>query len=94
MLSAGIDGNGGDSGGRRVKIPLTYSPSIHFVLFLFFSFSPSLFFLISSYFIIYSFLFNFFLCLWYFKISKNLHEISIWSCFVEFWREYAKKCEV
>ena len=40
----GIDGNGRDGGGRREDIPLTYSPSFHFLYFsLFLYFSPSFF---------------------------------------------------
>ena len=38
-----IDGNARDGGGRRKDIPLTYSPSFHFLFLFFLSFSPSFF---------------------------------------------------
>ena len=44
----GLDAGGRDGGGRRKDIPLTYSPSFHFFLFL--SFSLFLSFLFSSFF--------------------------------------------
>ena len=83
----GIDGNGRDGGGRREDIPLTYSPSFHFFYFsLFLSVSPSFF--LASFF---SFsLFCWFCFCNYFlffkdtlKFQKSLHEIRIWSFFVE-----------
>ena len=66
-----IDGNGRDGGGSRQDIPLTYSPSFHF-LFLSFSFCflfPSFFLFFLTFFIY--FVTNFFLFQRYLKISKE-----------------------
>ena len=74
-----IDGNGRDDDGRREDIPLTYSPSFHFFLFLSFSFFFS--FLFPYFFIFFC---NNFIFKDTSKFQKNLHEIRIWrSCFTE-----------
>ena len=61
-----IDGNGRDGGGRREDIPLTYSPSFYFFLFLSFSFFFS--FLFPSFFLFFC---NNFFFQRYFKILKE-----------------------
>ena len=80
----GIDGSARVHGERREDVPLTYSPSFYFFLFLSLSFCPS-FFLLSSFF---STIFLFFNDTS--KFHKNLCEIRMWrsSCFLI---EYAKK---
>ena len=60
-----IDGSDRDNGGRREDIPLTYSPSFHFFLFIYFSFFFS--FLFPS--------FSFFKDM--LEFQKNLHKIRI-----------------
>ena len=62
-----IYGNGRDGGGKREHIPLTYSPSFHFFLFLSFSFFFSFVFSFFLFFVTIFFLFQ-----RYFKILKEL----------------------
>ena len=62
----GIDGSGKDGGGRREDIPINFSPSFHFFLFLSFSF-------------FFSFIFPFLRDV--LRFQKNLHEIRIWRIF-------------